>query len=830
MKADIKVIPLKPSLTKTPPKLPVLTKNLNQNTLPVSVPVLPPRKQLVISGAKLQPKDLAPKILVTPITKPVPKLAIKANIPTAPKSVPEALKVKNTVSEFKEAPFLPKAHNDDVKKLESLKYIATKDDTKLLGPTINVSKSLTKSIITKSLDSPNIPKSTIKIPPIKSTATLPAVTKGTASAIKVGKPAPPSVTPKVDHKEDIKILEKQVNIHESIPLPNSTSLSNDDIKKPVATKLLSSSFVNNGSKNILDINPKKTISELKSKSNEIILQNTFLKADSQPEKVNKTDLVEVSNTVVNQITNPKDSKIISDEATNFEFIIKTLDVPILSKLTESSTPTKKSANILLNSSENTKDKITKTTTTLKTYSVSTKHETTSNEAQSDKKTQVKTPTFNILNNDETDSIERYSKPHFNLSQKVNTPRIINNKQVILEKSRICKGPTNDDRDLDNYTSRSSYYKTGDRYTLTANNLNHLRNKGDKNYLPDAVEKGQTLETSYQGLDPAIWQIITTIAAICNAASNNKCQKCRHKHKSHKKKKILDKYDNNDAISNSSNKCEKSTDIKVPSIRDIKVETKTSIQEPKNAQITDQEDFNKNLRRYDGTDQYTWDKKVVSQSNWHSIERKLSKIRGSNDLYEDIEISDINESDQEERNQNEKIQEEISRPRYSKVDEFIPDQITRSHTGKSRQYLAKKDFKNIKRTHKPFVGGLITPRRRPYSSLSEMAAYFANIEPQDQSDVISMLLACRKLEKQIEEQQLIMQMLEHDLCEAQSALRFPPEWRMLQKVDVVGATPGDVGQLPPTSDPLYVQNHPQVEPPWMNKKPKDSLPNRIPTRI
>ncbi|OII72522.1 hypothetical protein cand_012050 [Cryptosporidium andersoni] len=822
MKADINSVPLKPSLTKTP-NPPAQTKNLNQSTSSVSVPVLPPRKQLVISGAKVQPKDSVPKALVTPITKPIPKPAIKANVPTALASVPES----------KEVAFLSEAHNSNIKKQESLKYIATKDDTKPPEPTINTSKSLTKSITTKSLDLSDVSKSIIKTPPIKSTATLPtvAVTKGTVPAIKVGKPAPPSVIPKVEHKEDIKIPEKQVDTHESIPLPNSTSLSNNT-KKSVTTKLLSNPSVNSESGNILGINAKKTIPELKSKSNGIILQNTSLKVYSQPEKVNNTDLVspdttEASNTVVKEVTNPKGSKIISNQTTNLEPVTKTLDAPILSKLSESSIPTKK-LNVLLNLSDNTKDKIKKAT--LKTYSVSPKYETISNEAQSDKKIRVRTPTFNILNNDETDHVERYSKPHFNLSQKVNTPRIINDKQVILEQSRICKDPTSDDRGLDKYMSRSSYYKNGDRYALTANSLHNLRNRGNKDYSSDVTEKERTLETSYQGLDPAIWQIITTIAAICNSAGNNRCQKCCHKHKSHKKKKVRDKHDNNDAISNFSNKCEKSIDIKVPSTGDVKVVTKTSNQEPGDTQITNQEDPKKDLKRCDGTGQYTWDKKVVSQSNWHSVERKLSQIRGSNDLYEDIEISDINESDQEEKNQDEKIQKEILRPRYSEVDEFIPDKLTRSYIGKSRQYLAKKDFKNIKRTHKPFVGGLITPRRRPYSSLSEMATYFANIEPQDQSDIISMLLACRKLEKQIEEQQLIMQMLEHDLREAQSALRFPPEWRMLQKVDVVGPTPGDVGQLPPTSDPLYVQNHPQVEPPWMNKKPKDSLPNRIPTRV
>ncbi|EEA08626.1 uncharacterized protein CMU_004920 [Cryptosporidium muris RN66] len=346
MKADINSIPLKQSLTKIP-NPPVQTKNFNQSTSSVSVPVLPPKKQLVISGAKVQPKDSVPKALVTPVTKPIPKPAIKANIPTVPTSVPES----------KEVPFLSEAHNGDIKKQESLKYIATKDDTKPPEPTINISKSLTKSITTKSLDLPDVSKSIMKAPPIKSTATLPTVTvtkgivpaikvgkpappikstatlptvtvtKGIVPAIKVGEPAPPSVIPKVEYKEDIKIPDKQVDTHEPIPLANSTSLSNNNIKKSVATKLLSNLSVNTESRNILNINTKKTIPELKSKSNGIILQNTSLKVDSQPEKVNKTDLIspnttEVSNTLVKEVTNPKNSRIISDQATNLEPVIK----------------------------------------------------------------------------------------------------------------------------------------------------------------------------------------------------------------------------------------------------------------------------------------------------------------------------------------------------------------------------------------------------------------------------------------------------------------------------------------------------------------------------
>lgn len=46
----------------------------------------------------------------------------------------------------------------------------------------------------------------------------------------------------------------------------------------------------------------------------------------------------------------------------------------------------------------------------------------------------------------------------------------------------------------------------------------------------------------------------------------------------------------------------------------------------------------------------------------------------------------------------------------------------------------------------------------------------------------------RLEQQVEKQHVVIDMLEHDLSEAQKVLKFPPEWRTLEGVDFAGMVP------------------------------------------
>ncbi|KAF7455897.1 putative low complexity protein [Cryptosporidium felis] len=318
--------------------------------------------------------------------------------------------------------------------------------------------------------------------------------------------------------------------------------------------------------------------------------------------------------------------------------------------------------------------------------------------------------------------------------------------------------------------------------------------------------GPSYPTNFQGLDPAMWQMVTTIAAICSAACQNnigrKGRHCCRKHHSRKHKKDTEVKEGN---SNSSNK------------------DSNEMNEIQEAEITKESKNDKTKRTNQKKD--TQNENAVSGTKWHGIEKKIANIRGLRDLDE------VDPDNDDEVITSDDFNQGINQPRYTEFNEFPSELSAMNGNAKTRRYLAKQGVcSGPKFAKTPFVGGLSAARRRPYSSLTEMAAYFSNIEPQDQNDVIVMLLACRKLEKQIEEQQVVMQLLEHDLKEAQSLLRFPPEWRSLSNSEVLGNPPLPAGQIPSTNDPPYVSNHPGIEPPWVNKRPKDSLPSRAPTKL
>lgn len=329
--------------------------------------------------------------------------------------------------------------------------------------------------------------------------------------------------------------------------------------------------------------------------------------------------------------------------------------------------------------------------------------------------------------------------------------------------------------------------------------------GGMSGVPNIFDKSGSL--NFQGLDPALWQMVTTIAAICSTACQNggrsRSRHCCRKHHSRRRKKEMEL---KDADSNCSNK--------------------NSSDHNETLEEQTQNESGNGKAKKTGERRSNQNDNTVSGTKWHGIEKKIATIRGLRDL-EDSD-SDV---DDDELAASDALVHGIGRPRYSDAVEF-PSEISAINNGsKARRYLAKQGVcTGPKFSKSPFVGGLSAARRRPYSSLTEMAAYFSNIEPQDQNDVIVMLLACRKLEKQIEEQQVVMQLLEHDLKEAQSLLRFPPEWRSLSSNEVLGHSPLPAGQIPSTNDPPYVSNHPNVEPPWVNKRPKDGLPSRAPTKL
>nr|CEL64934.1 TPA: hypothetical protein BN1204_008010 [Neospora caninum Liverpool] len=104
----------------------------------------------------------------------------------------------------------------------------------------------------------------------------------------------------------------------------------------------------------------------------------------------------------------------------------------------------------------------------------------------------------------------------------------------------------------------------------------------------------------------------------------------------------------------------------------------------------------------------------------------------------------------------------------------------------------------------FERGLTAPRKRTYQSLNELATYFTHLDSEDQDEIVNLLLLCRKLEQQVEQQHVVIDMLEHDLTTANAALKFPPEWRALDEIDLVSLVPADSAFQPSTATPLFLK--------------------------
>ncbi|GBE60185.1 hypothetical protein, conserved [Babesia ovata] len=104
----------------------------------------------------------------------------------------------------------------------------------------------------------------------------------------------------------------------------------------------------------------------------------------------------------------------------------------------------------------------------------------------------------------------------------------------------------------------------------------------------------------------------------------------------------------------------------------------------------------------------------------------------------------------------------------------------------------------------FVDGFLKPRRKPFASMSELSQHFRHISTGDQSELIKLLLACRSLEKLIEEQHGVLDMLDHDLREAREMLRLPEHLRGLCSQKVMGQPPQEEPFYPTSDIPLFIK--------------------------
>ncbi|CDJ40280.1 hypothetical protein, conserved [Eimeria tenella] len=194
---------------------------------------------------------------------------------------------------------------------------------------------------------------------------------------------------------------------------------------------------------------------------------------------------------------------------------------------------------------------------------------------------------------------------------------------------------------------------------------------------------------------------------------------------------------------------------------------------------------------------------LGKTKWLPIERHLNNIRGGyGESYRPPEEADgpPRKPSNRARRRSSSVRDDVYsgfRPYYSRekkpfVDEVIPRYAEPREPSGSKPTAPRKSALMTRPKDRTWdrwgSTGLTAPRKRTYQSLSELANCFSNLDAEDQEDVISLLLLCRKLEQQVEKQHVVIDMLEHDLSEAQKVLKFPPEWRPLEGLDFAGMAP------------------------------------------
>ncbi|CAD2089088.1 conserved Plasmodium protein, unknown function [Plasmodium vinckei brucechwatti] len=105
-------------------------------------------------------------------------------------------------------------------------------------------------------------------------------------------------------------------------------------------------------------------------------------------------------------------------------------------------------------------------------------------------------------------------------------------------------------------------------------------------------------------------------------------------------------------------------------------------------------------------------------------------------------------------------------------------------------LKKSNLKNIVKGKKENekrlddITHLFLPPPKKHENLFDLSLNFSKVDDSDKDDIINMLFLCRDLEKVIEEQHCILDMLDNDLAEVNNSLRLPPNWDNIHNFEIL----------------------------------------------
>ncbi|KMZ81857.1 hypothetical protein PVIIG_02906 [Plasmodium vivax India VII] len=94
---------------------------------------------------------------------------------------------------------------------------------------------------------------------------------------------------------------------------------------------------------------------------------------------------------------------------------------------------------------------------------------------------------------------------------------------------------------------------------------------------------------------------------------------------------------------------------------------------------------------------------------------------------------------------------------------------------------------LKKTHRERlnrIAHLFLPKNKKHENAFDLSLSFSQISEGDKDDIIRMLFACRDLERLIEEQHCVLDMLENDLREVNASLKMPPSWSNFNHFEVL----------------------------------------------
>ncbi|KJP89152.1 hypothetical protein AK88_01238 [Plasmodium fragile] len=83
-----------------------------------------------------------------------------------------------------------------------------------------------------------------------------------------------------------------------------------------------------------------------------------------------------------------------------------------------------------------------------------------------------------------------------------------------------------------------------------------------------------------------------------------------------------------------------------------------------------------------------------------------------------------------------------------------------------------------------IAHLFLPKNKRHENIFDLSLNFSNISESDKDDIIRMLFSCRELEKLIEEQHCVLDMLDNDLKEVNESLKLPPTWSNFNHFEIL----------------------------------------------